>query len=201
MNDWMLRGLVFAVLMIVVRLIQGIMINAWQAQSVLINVVLLGVVIIAVVMWAVRDGCADATANPDPERRRDLATMWLLTSVLVGVLGDAVTWVISLLYSNIYVGGLISELTTFAAFTALIVFLTGVIGVVFGRWHVDRSSPSVPQHNRSGQGQADSNIFAAVCTDDTTTGELATAQSEEQTTPVATAEHEAPTEIIYHQRA
>ncbi|AWV47406.1 hypothetical protein JK2ML_0520 [Mycobacterium leprae Kyoto-2] len=202
MNNWMLRGLVFAALMIVVRLMQGTMINVWQAQSVLISVVLLAVFIIAVVVWAARDGRADAIANPDPDRRRDLAMTWLLTGILVGVLSDAVAWVISLLYNGIYTGGLVSELTTFSAFTALIVFLTGIIGVACGRWRVDRRSPPVPEHSRSGQNRADSNVFAAVCTDDDTpTGELSAAQTKEQTAAVATAESEAPTEIIYHQRA
>ncbi|AKN17395.1 hypothetical protein MHAE_04935 [Mycobacterium haemophilum DSM 44634] len=196
MSNWMLRGVAFAALMVVVRLIQGTMINAWQAQSELISVVLLAVFIAAAVVWAARDGRADATASPDPDRRQDLAMTWLLTGILAGVLGGAVAWLISLLYNGIYTGGLINELTTFAAFTALIVFLPGVIGVAFGRWRVDRSGPPVPEHGGSEQDRADTDVFAAVRADDTPTGELAAAQPKEQTAQVATAEPEAPTETI-----
>ena len=35
------------------------------------------------------------------------------------------SWLIALFYTAIYTGGLINEVTTFAAFTALIVFLPG----------------------------------------------------------------------------
>jgi len=59
---------------------------------------------------------------------------WLLAGLLAGVLSGAVSWLIALLYDGLYTGGLISELTTFAAFTALAVFLPGVIGVAIGRW-------------------------------------------------------------------
>lgn len=193
----MLRGVVFAALMVVVRLIQGTTINAWQAQSALISVVLLAVFIIAVIGWAVRDGRTDATASPDPDRRQDLAMTWLLTAILAGVLSGAVSWLISLMYNGIYTGGLINELTTFAAFTALTVFLPGVIGVAFGRWRVDRQFEKEPEkHHGLGvkQERADTDVFAAVRADDTPTAELAAAQPEEKTAAVATAEREAPAE-------
>ena len=68
----MLRGLVYAAAMIVVRLFQGALINAWQTQAGLFSVALLLLFIIGVVVWGVRDGRADANANPDPDRRGDL---------------------------------------------------------------------------------------------------------------------------------
>ena len=33
MSKWLLRGLVFAALMVVVRLVQGALINAWETQA------------------------------------------------------------------------------------------------------------------------------------------------------------------------
>ena len=120
MSSWMLRGLVFAAAMVVVRLFQGALINAWQTQAGLISIVLLLLFITGVVVWGLLDGRADARANRDPDRRADLAMTWLLAGLLAGILSGAVSWLISLFYSGLYTGGLINEVTTFAAFTALV---------------------------------------------------------------------------------
>ena len=206
MRDWMLRGLVFAGAMVVLRLVQGALINAWQTQSGLISIVLLLLFVIGVAVWGVRDGRADATASPDPDRRQDLAMTWLLAGLVAGILSGAVSWLIAQFYTAIYTGGLLNEVTTFAAFTALVVFLPGIIGVAVGRWRVDRQV-------REGAGEAprpavasgaDTDVFSAVRGDDAPTGEIpvekgAHAQTE-QRTAVATAERgaerEAPTETV-----
>jgi hypothetical protein len=209
MNKWLLRGLVYAAAMIVVRLIQGAMINAWQTEAGLISVVLLVLFIIGVIVWGVIDGRADARANPDPDRRQDLAMVWLLAGVVAGVVSGVVSWVIALFYQGIYTGGLINEVTTFAAFTALIVFLPAIIGVTIGRWRVDRKTESVPEkHHGREQERGDGDVFSAVRADDTPTGEIprqtSEARTEERPAAVATAERghereherEAPTETI-----
>lgn len=198
MTSWMLRGLVFAAAMVVLRLFQGALINAWQTQAGLISLVLLALYIIGVVVWGLTDGNADAKANPDPDRREDLAMTWLLAGLTAGVLSGAVTWLISQFYQGVYAGGVLNELTTFAAFTALIVFLFAIIGVAVARWRIDRKAPPPPVHDGS-RGRGDSDVFAAVRADDTPTGEIQTARSESQATAptaVATVEREAPTETI-----
>ncbi|OBI56369.1 hypothetical protein A5706_20055 [Mycobacterium sp. E796] len=193
----MLRGLVFAAAMVVVRLIQGALINAWQTQAGLISVVLLLLFVVGVVVWGVLDGRADAKAQPDPDRRQDLAMTWLLAGLLAGILSGAVSWLIALAYSGLYTGGLINEVTTFAAFTALLVFLPGIIGVAVGRWRVDRNPPARP--HGEGDERADTDVFSAVRGDEAPTGEIPTAgaQHEERTASVATAERDAPTETIH----
>ncbi len=198
MNKWMLRGLVYAGLMVVVRLLQGALINAWQTHATLFSVVLLLLFIIGVVVWGVMDGRADAIANPDPDRRGDLAMTWLLAGLVAGALSGAVSWLIALVYSGLYTGGLLNEITTFAAFTALCVFLPGITGVVVGRWRVDRNPP--PRRQGTDDDRADTDVFSAVRADDAPTGEIpaqtAGAQAEERRSAVATAEREAPTETI-----
>ena len=64
MNNWMLRGLVFGAAMVVVRLIQGTLIDVWQTQAALISIALLVLFLAGVVFWGVRDGRADAAARP-----------------------------------------------------------------------------------------------------------------------------------------
>ena len=194
MRSWILRGLVYAAAMVVVRLFQGALINAWQTNAGLISVVLLVLFIIGVVVWGVMDGRADARANPDPDRRGDLAMTWLLAGLLAGVLSGAVAWVIALFYNGLYTGGLLNELTTFAAFTALCVFLPGIIGVTIGRWRVDRKAPE--RGAGTDEERADTDVFSAVRADDAPTGEIPTqrsgAHNEARTASVATAEREEP---------
>src|ERR1700683_545368 len=150
MRAWMLRGLVFGALMVVVRLIQGTIINAWPTKAGLASLVLLTLFILGVVGWGVLDGRAGAVAKPDPDRRQDLAMTWLLAGLVAGVLSGAVSWLIALVYKGLYTGGLINELTTFAAFTALVVFLPGITGVAVGRWRVDRTGDYKTQGGAGG---------------------------------------------------
>jgi hypothetical protein len=168
MKSWLLRGLVFAALMVVVRLVQGAMINTWETQAGLISVFLVAIFFVAVLAWGLFDGRADARANPDPDRRSDLAMTWLLAGLVAGVLSGAVAWFISLFYKGLYVEGLINEVTTFAAFTALLVFIPAIVGVAIARWLVDRKAEkSAPPGRRHGDESADTDVFAAVRDDKT----------------------------------
>jgi hypothetical protein len=162
MSNWLLRGLVFAALMVIVRLLQGALINAWETKAGLISIVLVVLFAIAVFLWGLQDGRADARANPDPDRRGDLAMTWLLAGLFAGIVSGAVAWLISLFYKSLYVEALLNELTTFAAFTALVVFLFSLAGVALGRYLVDRNAPEVPRHGGHDDDRADTDVFAAV---------------------------------------
>src|SRR5689334_19085301 len=170
MSKWLLRGLVFAALMVIVRLLQGAMINAWETKAGLISATLVVLYAIAVFIWGLSDGQADARANPDPDRRGDLAMTWLLAGLIAGVVSGAVAWFISLFYKSLYVEGLLNEVTTFAAFTALVVFLFAIAGVALGRWLVDRKLEKQPRKHHGlaeaaaeqEQDRADTDVFAAV---------------------------------------
>jgi hypothetical protein len=188
MTNWMLRGLVFGAAMVVVRLFQGTLIDVWQTQAPLISIVLLILFLAGVVAWGVMDGRADAAANPDPDRRADLAMTWLLAGLVAGVLSGAVTWLISLFYKSLYVGGLINELTVFAAFTALLVFLGGISGVTLGRWLIDRAGAYTRQRAGGDEDRADTDVFAAVRSDEAAAE--GSAWPHEQPSAVATAERE-----------
>lgn len=195
----MLRGLGLAALMVIVRLLQGAMINAWQEWAAWISVVLLVLFAACAAVWGAIDGRADATATRDPDRRQDLAMTWLLAGLVAGIVSGAVAWLISLAYKGLYTGGLINEVTTFAAFTALVVFLSGIVGVTFGRWRVDRQYEKEPErhHGLAAKGRdGDTDVFTAVRGDETPTGEIPAARTEERTAPVATAERDEPTETI-----
>jgi hypothetical protein len=189
MSNWMLRGLVLGAAMVVVRLFQGALINAFQTMAEFISVVLLLIFVAGVVVWGIIDGRADARANPDPDRRADLAMTWLLAGLIAGLLSGAVRWLISTFYMPLYVGGLINELTTFAAFTTLVVYVSAIIGVAIGRWRTDRSGAYAPQRAGGDEERADTDVFAAVRSDQAAAHGGAWPQ--EQSTALATAEREA----------
>ena len=188
MTYWMLRGLVFGAAMVVVRLFQGTLIDVWQTHAALISIVLLILFLAGVIIWGLRDGRADAAANPDPDRRADLAMTWLLAGLVAGVVSGAVTWLIGVFYKALYVGGLINELTVFAAFTALLVFLGGISGVTLGRFQIDRSGAYTPQRGGGEGDRADTDVFAAVQSDEAAAE--GGARPQEQPSAVATAERE-----------
>ncbi|WP_099251566.1 B-4DMT family transporter [Mycobacterium sp. shizuoka-1] len=198
MTTWMLRGLAFAAGMVIVRLVQGTLINIYETKAGLISISLVVLFGIASFVWGLFDGRADANAQPDPDRRRDLAMTWLLAGLIAGVVSGLVTWLISLFYKNVYAEGLISEVTTFAAFTALMVFIPAIAAVALGRFLVDRKRPDQPRRREDGS-QAD--VFDAVRDDDRTgpiagLGASESATAQEQTSSVATAERDEPTEQI-----
>ena len=199
MSKWLVRGLVFAALMVIVRLVQGALINAFETKALIISIVLLTVFAIAVAVWGLFDGRADAGANPDPDRRNDLAMTWLLAGLFAGVVSGAISWLISVFYKALYTGGLINELTTFAAFTALLTFIPAIIFVAIGRWLVDRKTPPFSRKGTAYDGdRADTDVFAAVRGDSSAapTAEHEAHESEPQTSSVATAERDEHTEPV-----
>ena len=91
---------------------------------------------------------------------------WLLAGLFAGIVSGAIAWLISLFYKGLYVGGLINELTTFAAFTALLIFLLAIAGVALGHWVIDRHADETPRQaprpRREDDERADTDVFAAV---------------------------------------
>ena len=170
MTTWLPRGLVFAAGMVLLRLVQGTLINTYPTKAGLISVALVVLFGLAALVWALLDGVADARANPDPDRRRDLAMRWLLTGLIAGVLSGFVVWAISLFYRNVYAEGIVPELSVFAAFTALLVFVPAVLAVAVGRRLVDRTRP--PQERRRVTDGVESDVFDAVRDDEPRTGPI-----------------------------
>lgn len=194
MSKWLLRGLVFAALMVIIRLLQGALINLMETQSLLISVALVVVFAIAAFLWGLIDGRGDARANPDPDRRGDLAMTWLVAGLFAGIVSGFVAWFISLFYENLYAEGLLNEVTTFAAFTALLMFVFALLGVALGRAMVDRKAPPVQRQthdpnrtnpNRADNDRADTDVFEAVRDDEQPVhAGAATGDAAEETTPV-----------------
>lgn len=166
MSKWFLRGLVFAALMVVIRLIQGVLINAFEAQAGLISLVLMILFAIGVFIWGRSDGREDAKAHADPDRRDDLAMTWLGAGLVAGLLSGFVSWVIGQFDKALYISTFFNELTSFAAFTALMVFVPGVAAVTLGRRRIDKDYDKLPvrHHGLAAEGQPvpATDVFATV---------------------------------------
>ena len=115
---------------------------------------------------------------------------WLLAGLFAGVVSGAVAWFIGLFYKNLYVEGLINEVTTFAAFTALLVFVSAIIGVAVGHWLVDRKSPAPSRHRDGDDERADTDVFAAVRDDRDYDVQSAGAEPEQRASTVALADED-----------
>ena len=164
MTTWLPRGVLFAIGMIVIRLAQGSLINASPTNAGSISFALCALLGIAAFVWGLLDGIADARANEDPERRRDLSMRWLMAGLVAGVLSGLVTWIISLFYGGVYADSLGPELIVFPAFTALLVFIPATFGSALGRWLVDRKRPPKPRQRMPGSPRDD--VFAAALSED-----------------------------------
>lgn len=163
MTTWLPRGLVFAIGMVVLRLVQGTLINASPTNAGTISFALCAVLFAAALLWGVIDGIADARSNPDPDRRRDLAMRWLMAGLVAGVLSGLAAAIIAMFYNAIYAEGIGVEVTVFAAFTALLVFLPAVFGTGIGRWLVDRRRPVAPRQRMPGRlGEQQDDVFSVV---------------------------------------
>ncbi len=157
MTTWLPRGVLFAIGMVLLRLVQGTLINANPTKAGIISIALCVLFGIAAFLAGLFDGLADARANPDPDRRRDLAMRWLLAGLVAGVLSGLVTWLISRFYGAVYVDSLGPELVVFPAFTALLIFIPAMIAVSIGRMLVDRRRPV--QHRRSASGDVFDEVY------------------------------------------
>ena len=198
MTTWLPRGLVFAIGMVLLRLVQGTLINTYPTRAGSISLVLVVLFGIAAFVWALLDGMSDARANADPDRRRDLAMRWLLAGLFAGFVSGVVVWLISLVYHAIYAEGIVPELSVFAAFTTLLVFLPAMLAVAIGRWMVDRTRP--PESRRRVTDGVETDVFDAVRDDEPRTGVIPTVSAatagaavdypETYTSPVALAERE-----------
>ena len=100
--------------------------------------VLLLLFIIGVVVWGVLDGRADAQANPDPDRREDLAMTWLLAGLFAGVVSGARVLAHRAVLQGPVHRGTAQRGDDVRGVHRAAVFVSGIIGVAVGRWRVDR---------------------------------------------------------------
>ena len=98
MTTWLPRGLLLAIGMVLLRLVQGSLINASPTNAGTISFALCGLFGVAAFIWGLLDGMADARANPDPRvglvRMRACAEFIRVTDqIIVRISGGPILWV------------------------------------------------------------------------------------------------------------
>jgi hypothetical protein len=159
---WLRRGVSLAALLVIIGQLQRLLIINFPTHALAISVGLLMLFAATVFGFGLSDGRSDARANRDQTQRHDFALTWLLSSLVAGLLSGAVSWLISLAVKSLFVAGFVSQITTFAAFSALMVFLPATVAVALGRWLVDRDSRLILAGGAPTDPSADTDVLAAV---------------------------------------
>lgn len=145
MDLWLLRGLVLAAVITLVRAVLGIGIYAWPESGSVQRLIALIVVIIVALVWPFFDGRRDALENEDPEDRSDLTLLWLKSVALAGVLSGAASWLLSFIIPGASTQSIFFEITIGAGFIAIVLSIPAQIGILCGRaygdWQRKRSAP------------------------------------------------------------
>lgn len=139
MNSWLVRGLALALAHVVIRTVLGFLIAQWPLHGTMLRWSLLTVVVLIAVAWGFVDGRTDRQQNPDPDDGEDLTMVWLKAALVGGLVAGVFSWAIGKL-PNFDLGGqdLIFELTSGAAWTVLLIFVSAMIGIGIARFLTSR---------------------------------------------------------------
>lgn len=143
-NPWLLRALVMVPLHAAVAIGVEVAAVRWPEEGGWLRVVALVVLVVAALVWGTWDGTRAARSWDDPAAR------WLKAGLLTGpVAGLVVLLVRAGLLDATGMESASAALTGGAAFTALLVLLPAVVGLLLGRWLV-----APPKARRAGADDA-----------------------------------------------
>ncbi len=126
---------------VLTRVILGMMITAAPLQGVLSRYVAFGLVLIIALVWSGLDGVVDARRHPVVEDRADLIMRWIITGLITGVAAGFICFLLERIgLDGLGSQGLLFDLTSGAAGTALMVIVPAAIGIAIGRW-IGKSEP------------------------------------------------------------
>lgn len=192
----LLRGIVLAAAMVLVRLLQGILLSFYPTTATVISIVLVALFGCATFSWGMFDGHHEINESGQ-NHHRDAAVTWLCAGLIAGILSGIVAWLVSLTYHNIYVQKLVSEITTVAAFTALLVFVPAIVAVALGRALARHQHSAAPHSDTVADTISNTDVFDAVHQEDSTNTDDTNPDpdtSEIDTSKIDTSETEALTE-------
>lgn len=126
MTAWVVRGVLLAVLNVVARILLGFAIGQWPLSGSSLRWVALAVVVLAAAVW----GFVDTRRDRRSGANADLLILWLKAGLFGGVLAGALAWLADLLpVFDLGDNSLLFELTSGAAWTALLIFVPAMVGV------------------------------------------------------------------------
>ena len=121
-----LRGVPLAVVNVVARILLGLAIAQWPLSGSSLRWVALAGVVLAAAVW----GFVDARRDRRSGANADLLILWLKAGLFGGVLAGALAWLVDLLpVFDLGDNSLLFELTSGAAWPALLIFVPAMAGV------------------------------------------------------------------------
>lgn len=154
MNGWLVRGIGFALVVVIVRAVLGFAISTWPLHGSLLRILALVFVILVSVLVGFLDGRRDRLKYPDPERGTDLTILYLKAAVLGGLVAGALAWIIDQVPTfDLGDNALFFEMTSGAAFVVLLIFLPGMLGVTIGRWLAGRKNGTPRKEGKESRAQ------------------------------------------------
>lgn len=116
---------------VAVRTALGFAALSWPSDLPLQRNIGLLVVLAVALLWGGVDALLEDLSDED---RDELTLRWLKAAVLVGPLAGLVGWAVGGLFIDVVgAGQLPSEIIGGGAFTALLIFVPAVVGMLFGR--------------------------------------------------------------------
>ncbi|MGZ4588616.1 MAG: B-4DMT family transporter [Mycobacteriaceae bacterium] len=146
MRQWLVRAGLMVVVHVAVRTALGYAALSWPTSSQLQRNAGLVVVLAVALLWSGVDALRE---NPDDEDRDDLTLRWLKVAVLAGPVAGLVGWSVEGLFiDSVGTSQLAGDVIGGGAFTALLIFVPAILGLLFGRLartdrKANRREPSV----------------------------------------------------------
>ncbi|GAB2927074.1 hypothetical protein GCM10027047_24930 [Rhodococcus aerolatus] len=146
-SPWLLRAVVLAPVHAAVSVGVGLLAAEHPEQGSWLRLVALGLLLAVALVWGTWDGTREARATDD------LSARWLKAGLAAGPVAAFAAWLVRVLAVDATgLESLWGQLTGGASFTALMVLVPAVVGVVLGRWLV--ASPRAPRAPRRGRRQS-----------------------------------------------
>ncbi len=141
MTAWLLRSVGMTAVHVVLRLLLGVWVTTAPLQGTVARWTMFALVLLVALVWAAADGIADTRRNPLVEDRTDLVARWMIAALITGLAAGLICWLADKAGADgLGSGGLVFDLTSGAAGTALMVIVPAALGIGVGRFIGGRGS-------------------------------------------------------------
>ncbi|MFV9452110.1 B-4DMT family transporter [Rhodococcus sp. NM-2] len=131
---WLIRGLVLAVVHVLVRAAMGVGVTNHPSSDSALRLLAIGAVVVVALVWGILDGICKGRDSPSAQNA-DLTIIWLEAAAVAAVLAGVLAWIVGQA-TSIGVGrnSLFFEATSGAAFTLMLIFAPAVAGSIVGHY-------------------------------------------------------------------
>jgi len=130
-REWLPRAGLMMLVHVAARTALGFAALSWPTSGQLQRIIGFVVVVVIAALWSGLDTLRESLAD---DEREDLTQRWLTAAVVAGPVAGLVGWAIEGLFiDSIGTSALAGDIIGGGAFTALLIFVPAVVGMMFGR--------------------------------------------------------------------